>query len=113
VILMDHLSAKVRSGHDRNLLTYVLVHEITHILQAVSRHSQTGIMKAHWSPSDQYDISVNTLRFAPEDVELIHLGMEVRRARSGVQAAASGFGIPTRHIQSNNAIRESTVNDGQ
>jgi hypothetical protein len=31
-----------------NIMAHVLVHEITHILQGVSRHSESGIMKARW-----------------------------------------------------------------
>jgi hypothetical protein len=87
VILMDHFRAQVRSGQERNRLTYVLVHEITHILQGISRHSETGIMKARWTRSDQDDISMGTLRFAPEDVELIRLGMDARRAKSSALIA--------------------------
>ncbi|MCU1237918.1 MAG: hypothetical protein JWP63_5885 [Candidatus Solibacter sp.] len=87
VILMDHLRASARFGPERNRLTYVLVHEITHLLQGISRHSQTGIMKAHWTRSDQYDISMGTLRFATEDMELIHYGMAARLAKARAQTA--------------------------
>jgi hypothetical protein len=36
------------------LLAHVLVHEITHVLQGVEHHSESGIMKAHWGPADCY-----------------------------------------------------------
>jgi hypothetical protein len=90
VILMDHFRAHVRSGQQQNRLSYVLVHEITHILQGISRHSEMGIMKARWTRSDQYPISMGTMRFAPEDVELIRRGMNARRAKSIAQTAGRG-----------------------
>jgi hypothetical protein len=63
----------------RTLLAYVLVHEITHLLQGENRHSESGIMKAHWGPNDYSQIAQNP--FTYEDVELIHHGMLTRRAR--------------------------------
>lgn len=34
------------------LLAHVLVHEITHVLQGTSRHSDRAVMKAGWRPED-------------------------------------------------------------
>jgi hypothetical protein len=66
----------------------VLTHEITHILQGVSRHSKSGVMKAHWDAVDYQDMTWRALAFAPEDIELIHLGLRRRdtRAWSGIAA---------------------------
>ena len=36
----------------RSLMAHVIVHEITHILQGIDRHSTGGIMKAVWTSSD-------------------------------------------------------------
>jgi hypothetical protein len=72
----------------RQLLAYVLVHEITHILEGVSRHSESGIMKAHWNNGDYYEILRKNLGFAAEDVDLIHLGLDLRAARSAGNAPA-------------------------
>jgi hypothetical protein len=65
------------------LLAHVLVHEITHILEGIARHSATGIMKANWTTGDYYDMQTKTLAFATEDVELIHRGLAERRSRAG------------------------------
>jgi len=35
------------------VLTYMLAHEIAHVLEGIARHSDSGIMKAHW---DRYDL---------------------------------------------------------
>jgi hypothetical protein len=34
------------------LLAHVMAHEVTHLLQGVSRHSETGVMKARWMGKD-------------------------------------------------------------
>ncbi|MGD0000452.1 MAG: hypothetical protein ABSE21_10165 [Bryobacteraceae bacterium] len=75
------------------LLAHVLVHEITHVLQGVDRHSKSGIMTAHWD-SSEYALMVRAqLRFAGEDVELIHKGLTspALGTASGTVVAASGL----------------------
>jgi len=57
---------------------YVLVHEIAHNLQGVSRHSRTGIMKAIWDTRDYIEMKFGTLHFEPFDIELIHAGLASR-----------------------------------
>lgn len=64
-----------------HLRAYVLVHEITHILQGIARHSETGIMKAHWSVDDFRQISTRLLAFEPKDAQLIQLGVKIRAER--------------------------------
>jgi len=65
----------------RSLLAHVLVHEITHLLEGVDRHSVTGVMKAHWNTDEYLAMRMGTLPFAPEDVELIHDGLTGRARR--------------------------------
>jgi hypothetical protein len=65
------------------ILQHVLVHEITHILEGVARHSETGVMKAKWTLGDFYDMQTKTLPFASEDVDLIYRGLAQRRSRVG------------------------------
>jgi len=60
------------------LLAHVLVHEVGHILEGVSRHSTNGVMKAHWDQHDYMDMTWKPLPFAQEDVLLIHLGLNAR-----------------------------------
>jgi len=62
-------------------LAHVLVHEITHIIQGVPRHSETGVMKARWTRDDYDEMRQRPLNFAPEDLELIRVGLAARAAR--------------------------------
>jgi hypothetical protein len=54
---------------------YVLAHELAHAMQGVGRHSESGIMKAHWSDLDFQEMVFHKLEFTPEDVNLIHQGL--------------------------------------
>jgi hypothetical protein len=83
-VLYEHLAwSMAKPGLAPPLLAHVLVHEITHILEGVARHSATGIMKANWTSADYYEMQTKTLSFASEDVELIHRGLAQRRMRAG------------------------------
>lgn len=62
-------------NHNRGLvprlLGHVFAHEITHVLENVARHSETGLLKAHWTQSDFDDMTVGPLPFAAIDAELV------------------------------------------
>jgi hypothetical protein len=60
------------------LLAHVLVHEITHILQGICRHSETGVMKAQWNEDDYARMANHPLAFTDYDVLLIHSGLDAR-----------------------------------
>jgi len=60
------------------LLPHVMVHEITHILQGIYRHSPDGVMKAHWTIADLQKMAYKPLRFGPHDVTLIRAGLSRR-----------------------------------
>lgn len=64
------------------LAAHVLVHEVTHILQGVSRHSDSGVMKAIFTGTDIEDMQTHPLPFTTEDLQLIQQGIEARRART-------------------------------
>ena len=68
------------------LLAHVLVHEITHILEGIPRHSENGVMKACWSNQDFKAMRRMPMRFAPVDIKLIHLGLEARNGRAMASA---------------------------
>jgi hypothetical protein len=70
------------------LMAHVLVHEITHVLEGISRHSATGIMKAQWDDNDYFEMRRKPLRFAQEDVDLIYDGLKVRQAPVASAVAA-------------------------
>jgi hypothetical protein len=69
------------------LLAHVLTHEITHMLEGVSRHSPTGVMKATFTRADVMAMRSKPMTFAPEDVMLIDLGI---RHREWMEHAAAG-----------------------
>jgi hypothetical protein len=60
------------------VLAHVLVHEITHILQGIDRHSERGIMKSKWTLADFRAMASEPLPFTRLDVELIQRGIARR-----------------------------------
>jgi hypothetical protein len=82
VIFYDRVQKTVGPSRVPALMAHVIAHEIAHILEGVSRHSKTGLMKAHWSDKDYLDMAWKPLPFAPEDVILIHHGLEQRSKRN-------------------------------
>ena len=82
---------RVRHGRDPSFITtvvaHVIVHEITHVLEGVARHSDEGIMKAGWSGRDYQQMKLHALSFAPEDVDLIHEGILKCVGPTGVKAS--------------------------
>ncbi|MEP7354722.1 MAG: hypothetical protein ABI824_15950 [Acidobacteriota bacterium] len=73
----DVLGASTRAA----LLAHVLTHEITHILQGVAVHSQTGIMQPEFTQQDRANMARKPMTFTDADVELLHLGISVRLTR--------------------------------
>ena len=79
---------RIAKGCDpATVLAHVMVHEITHLLQGVIRHSDTGVMKARWTGTDFGGMRVTPLPFTRQDVELIYSGLAKRPARTGVLVA--------------------------
>jgi hypothetical protein len=60
------------------LLAHVLVHEITHILEGLDRHSEAGVLKAQWTADDLVQMVYSPLPFDPEDVLLTRKGLAIR-----------------------------------
>ena len=69
-------------------LGHVMAHEITHVLEGISRHSPHGVMKAQWDLSDLYQMVFRPMQFDSDDVELIRMGMELRAQSSQKRHAA-------------------------
>jgi hypothetical protein len=82
VLFWDRIAT---SGHRclPYLAAHVLVHEVTHILQGISRHSETGLMKATFTRKDIGQMECRYLPFTEEDVQMIHNGMKIRQERLG------------------------------
>ena len=89
VVLFDRIQRSA-SGPTllSTMLAHVMTHEITHLLEGISRHSASGVMKAHWDAKDFADMGRAPLPFAPEDIDLIQRGMVGR-------AAGSTSAVPT------------------
>jgi hypothetical protein len=62
------------------ILAHVFVHEITHILQGLAHHSESGIMKPHWTAHDYECMRIAPLPFTQDDIDLIHDGCKKRYA---------------------------------
>jgi hypothetical protein len=80
-VLYDRLKLQNEKALWPHMLAHVLVHEITHILQGVSRHSESGVMKASWGGEDLFEMAFKPLPFTQKDVELIHKGLDKRESR--------------------------------
>ncbi len=82
-VLYDRVRASAGVSRDLEplLLAHAMVHELTHVLQCLDRHAETGVMKAHWNSDDYFEMRWKPLAFTPEDVALIRLGMQTLHAR--------------------------------
>ena len=78
VVLYDRVKQSVPHSYVSHVLAYVLVHEISHVIEGIDRHSESGIMKAKWDDADNYEMSRMKLRFAEDDIILIQAGLEKR-----------------------------------
>jgi hypothetical protein len=70
-IFYDRIRQMNRERLPTLLLAHAMVHEITHMLQGVERHSATGVMKAHWDWDDYMLMERQPLPFTPEDIQMI------------------------------------------
>jgi len=87
VVFLDRVQELNRNGGP-SVLAHVLVHEITHVLEGIDRHSATGIMKARWNDQDYFEMRRKPLVFAQEDVNLIYAGLKVPRVAPAVTAVS-------------------------
>lgn len=87
-VFSDRIRATVPDNMVSPLLAHVLVHEITHILQGVDRHSASGVMKARWDESDFTMMKRKSLPFSPEDLALIERGLAARQPRPVIADAS-------------------------
>lgn len=88
VVLVDRLE-RVADGPGQmyKFLAHMMTHEITHLLQGILRHSQTGVMKARWDANDLMQMAYTPLPFTAEDTDLIQRGLRRRAASAGGPAS--------------------------
>ena len=72
---------KIRPNKFSKVLAHVMVHEVTHILQGICRHSASGVMKARWDEYDFRQMAWTPLPFTDVDIDLIQRGLDAREAR--------------------------------
>jgi len=77
------------SSDPARLLAHVFVHEITHVLEGTDRHSETGVMKAHWTRDDFAHMQHGALPFTEADIALIQHGLALRNSVSPALVAAN------------------------
>ena len=76
VVFYDRVQKAIEPPDIPTLLAHVFVHEITHILQGVSHHAETGMMKARWSGADYARMVRSPLPFTDSEIWLIRSGLE-------------------------------------
>jgi len=94
-VFYDRVQATVDAEMVPRLLAYVLVHEITHVIEGTDHHSDSGIMKARWDAEDYQQMRRSSLAFTEEDLQLIRTGLARR-------SSASQDPSPTLKLQSYN-----------
>lgn len=81
MVFYDRLRKRCPSIRLSGVIAHVMAHEITHILQGVNRHSESGVMKATWTLEDFSEMAIRPLPFTPFDVRLIDDALDKRQAR--------------------------------
>jgi hypothetical protein len=71
-VFYNRVRDSVNEATEPALLAHVFVHEITHILEGIDRHSAYGVMKAAWTMEDRWRMRYQSLAFTPEDLRLLH-----------------------------------------
>jgi len=87
-VFVQRIEAMVPAGRAGVLLGHVLTHEITHVLEGTSRHSDNGVMKAHGDAADLRAMETRPLPFAPLDVLLLQAAATRESSPAGSLAVA-------------------------
>lgn len=74
-------TARAARVQEFKLTAHVLAHEIGHVLERLDRHSDAGLMKAHWARADFQTMGWRPVPFAEEDLALIHRALEELRGQ--------------------------------
>jgi hypothetical protein len=90
VLFWDRVRGSVEPRVLSCLAAHVLVHELTHTLQGVVRHSATGVMKPEFTLTDISQMKFRPLPFTEEDIQLIQNGLRIRQALPVLVAKACG-----------------------
>ena len=91
VVFHDRVSAFIRAysnGDGAKVLGHVLAHEIVHMLENMARHSESGLMTAHWKWQELRAATGDGLHMAAEDRQMVLYGIEARRRRAAAERSA-------------------------
>lgn len=77
-----------------SILASVMAHEMGHLLLGSNAHTISGIMQAHWGPSELRRISMGSLLFLPEQGQR----MRVRVTQRSSFFMSSGKGSETENL---------------
>jgi hypothetical protein len=86
-VLVDRLHVSVSKPHGGALLGHVLAHELAHVLEGFTDHSEAGVMKARWDNGDLEQMARRPLAFSAEDAAAIRSGLAKILARSAGRPA--------------------------
>jgi hypothetical protein len=81
IVIFYDCVRKIRPKKFSVVLAHVMVHEVTHILQGICRHSARGVMKAQWDDYDFLQMAWKPLAFTDDDIDLIRRGLDARDVR--------------------------------
>jgi len=98
-VFYDRVENPYRPVTTAMLLAHVMVHEITHVLEGIDRHSEEGVMKAQWTADDLVRMVYKPLPFDSADVLLIREGVanRGRPARKAPPGFISATPFPIEH----------------
>jgi hypothetical protein len=74
-VLVDRLHVLVTKPLGGALLGHVLAHELAHVLEGFTHHSEAGLMKARWDNGDLEQMTWRPLSFSAEDAAAIRSGL--------------------------------------
>jgi hypothetical protein len=80
-VFYDRIQRRTKADVLPYLLAHVLAHEITHVLESTSWHSERGVMKSSWNATDYGQMKWRQLTFTETDLKLIRLGLEARKSK--------------------------------
>jgi hypothetical protein len=78
------------ASYQATFISHLYVHEITHLLEGLARHSDSGIMKARWDAADINQMMNGELRFSELDIRLIGDGIRSRPTRQAANPSGAG-----------------------
>jgi hypothetical protein len=81
-VLVDRSHVLVSKPLGGALLGHVLAHELAHVLEGSTHHSEAGVMKARWDNGDLEQMTRRPLSLSAEDAAAIRSGLAKILARS-------------------------------